>query len=360
MRSNNFKKGNCGLLNEYDRSMYSKVDSTSKGLIDKEKTKYNYNLCSHKQYKPKEIEEIQTRIRGKKFAKNGNLFGTTILTLPKDYTGDTKAFFESAYKNLKKLYNLKEEDVVSAFVHMDETTPHMHFCFIPVKHEQEKDIVSWEKVMTKTMFNTQHKILTKLMEEDLQTKVNLLNGETLGIDVTKMTKENKLLSMENVQLKKENDQIKEEIISYQLYKNDLEKDNISLQQKNTYLTKQNTLIQEQLTTSQKEITRLQTEKNGILKEMENLFQKIQTYIKENNSLVRLLNRPFVKNRDEVEQRFDKIQNSYEKTTTKPIETIDDIFLADDKVSIYTKAIKGLQEATKEETFDFDEIDDLLL
>ena len=239
MRSDNFKKGNSGLLNEYDRSMYGKTDSTSKGLIDKERTKYNYNLCSHKQYKPKEIEEIQTRIRGKKFAKNGNLFGTTIVTLPKDYEGNTEAFFRSAYKNLKKLYGLKEEDIVSAYVHMDETTPHMHFCFIPVKHLEDKDIVSWEKVMTKSMFNMQHSKLSKMMEEDLGESVNLLNGETLGIDVTKMTKENKILSMENEALKKELERTKEELITVEIAKQEVSIENDDLLKENAILREEN-------------------------------------------------------------------------------------------------------------------------
>lgn len=221
MHSQNYKKGNSGLLSEYNRTMYGKTDTTSKGLIDPTKTHLNYNICSHIQYKPREIVAIQEKIRGKKFAKNGNLFGTTIITLPKDYTGDTRKFFESAYKKLKKLYGLKEEDVVSAYVHMDETTPHLHFCFIPVKHLEDRDVVSWEKVMTKSMFNTQHSKLAKMMKDDLGVEVSLLNGETLGIDVTKMTKENKILSMENTQLKKELSQVKEELTTVEFYKSQL-------------------------------------------------------------------------------------------------------------------------------------------
>lgn len=207
MHTQNYHKGNSGLLNEYNRKMYKKMDSESKGLIDHTKTHLNYNLCPHEQYKPREITKIQEKIRGKKFAKNGNLFGTTIITLPKDYEGDVEKFFESAYKGLKKIYNLKDEDIVSAYVHMDETTPHMHFCFIPINHLEDKDVVSWEKLMTKDMFKTQHSKLSKIMEEDLGQKVSILNGETLGIDVTKMTKENKILSMENAQLQEEKENL---------------------------------------------------------------------------------------------------------------------------------------------------------
>lgn len=246
MHSQNYHKGNSGLLNEYDRSMYGKTDSTSKGLIDKNRTHLNYNLCSHSQYKPKEIVAIQEKIRGKKFAKNGNFFGTTIISLPKDYTGDTREFFESAYKNLKKLYGLKEEDIVSSYVHMDETTPHMHFCFIPVKHLEEKEVVSWEKVMTKSMFNTQHTKLSKMMEKDLGVEVSILNGKTLGVDITKMTKENKLLSMENTQLKEEKATLEETKTTLEIANNELQNENTKLQATNDKLRNEKSGLESQI------------------------------------------------------------------------------------------------------------------
>lgn len=268
MHSQNYHKGNSGLLNEYDRSMYGKTDSTSKGIIDKNRTKDNYNLCSHSQYKPKEIVAIQEKIRGKKFAKNGNLFGTTIITLPKDYTGDTKKFFESAYKSLKKMYGLKEEDVVSAYVHMDETTPHLHFCFIPVKHLEDRDVVSWEKIMTKSMFNTQHSKLAKMMKDDLGVEVSLLNGKTLGVDVTKMTKENKVLSMENTQLKEEKVQLQEENIILQEKKEALETEKIFMEETIDSLKKEKSGLEKQVAIFKEKVAQ-------VVEHFENLLKKVE-------------------------------------------------------------------------------------
>lgn len=208
MNTEKMHMSNNGLLAEADRSLYEdktktgedgkKVykDTVSKSIIDFGKTHLNYNLCPHEQYKPWEIKAIHEKIRGKRMPKNAVAWGSTIITMPKDYTGDKRAFFECAYKNLKKMYGLKDEDVVSAYVHMDESTPHMHFYFLPIKHEEEKDRVSWETVMPRWMYKTQHEKLQKVMSEDLGEEVHLLNGETLGIDVSKMDADQRKKSME--------------------------------------------------------------------------------------------------------------------------------------------------------------------
>lgn len=61
-----------------------------------------------------------------------------VVTAPKDLPErEYKAFFEASYDFLKKRYGL--ENVVSAYVHMDEVTPHMHFAFVPVKHGFKQD-----------------------------------------------------------------------------------------------------------------------------------------------------------------------------------------------------------------------------
>ena len=46
----------------------------------------------------------------------------------------TKRYFETAYKFVCKYKNLGEQYILSAKVHMDEESPHMHLVFIPVVH----------------------------------------------------------------------------------------------------------------------------------------------------------------------------------------------------------------------------------
>ncbi|MDE6641336.1 MAG: plasmid recombination protein [Acetatifactor sp.] len=202
MNTQKYKVGNLGLLSEADRSMYDKKDTISKSIIDPARTHLNYNLCPHPQYTTAQVKEINKKIRGKEIAKNAVAWGSTIVTVPQDYGGNLQDFFATAYKGLKKMYKLKDEDIISAYVHMDETTPHMHFYFIPVKHEQDKDRIKWDGVMPRKMYQQQHRILQKYMTEVLQTPVNLLNGATKGIDVRTMTADEKRLSMRVEALKK--------------------------------------------------------------------------------------------------------------------------------------------------------------
>ena len=51
---------------------------------------------------------------------------------------ETKRYFETAYKFVCDYKNLGEQYILSAKVHMDEETPHMHLVFIPVVHTQDK------------------------------------------------------------------------------------------------------------------------------------------------------------------------------------------------------------------------------
>ena len=196
MHTEKYGMGNCGLLLEADRSLYKDRDTVSKSIIDHEKSHLNYNLCPHGQYKPWELKAIHEKIRGKKMRKDAVAFGITVITKPQDYKGDSRDFFKTAYEGLKDTYGLTDEDVISSYVHMDESNEHMHFIFLPVMHEKEKNRMSWESVMSRRMYKTQHNILQKYMSEKLGEEVHLLNGKTLGFDPQKMTAEQKKESME--------------------------------------------------------------------------------------------------------------------------------------------------------------------
>ncbi len=50
---------------------------------------------------------------------------------------ETKRFFKTAYKFVCNFKNLGEENIISAKVHMDESTPHMHLVYVPVVHKED-------------------------------------------------------------------------------------------------------------------------------------------------------------------------------------------------------------------------------
>ena len=52
---------------------------------------------------------------------------------------ETKRYFETAYKFVSEYKNLGEQYILSAKVHMDEETPHMHLIFLPVVHTKDKE-----------------------------------------------------------------------------------------------------------------------------------------------------------------------------------------------------------------------------
>ena len=59
---------------------------------------------------------------------------------------ETKRFFETAYKFVVEYKNLGEQYIVSAKVHRDEQTPHMHLIFLPVIHTTDKKGNSIDKL----------------------------------------------------------------------------------------------------------------------------------------------------------------------------------------------------------------------
>lgn len=59
---------------------------------------------------------------------------------------ETKRYFKESYKFVCNYKNLGEKYIVSAAVHLDETTPHMHLVYIPVIHTKDKEGKSIDKI----------------------------------------------------------------------------------------------------------------------------------------------------------------------------------------------------------------------
>ena len=72
-----------------------------------------------------------------------NIVCEYIITSDKEFfdkIGDeeTKRYFKTAYDFVCQYKNLGEKNIISAVVHLDERTPHMHLMFIPVVHTIKK------------------------------------------------------------------------------------------------------------------------------------------------------------------------------------------------------------------------------
>ena len=59
---------------------------------------------------------------------------------------ETRRYFQESYKFVCNYKNLGEKNIISATVHLDETTPHMHLVYIPVVHTKDKEGNAIDKI----------------------------------------------------------------------------------------------------------------------------------------------------------------------------------------------------------------------
>ena len=121
--------------------------------IDTSRSKQNFHLIApQRKYRveaEKQIAEAQCRVR----SDSVRVVETLITASPEFFQGkqlpEIKAFFEDALAFIQA--HQAKETIISAVVHMDEKTPHMHLSFIPLtadKRLSAKDIVGNKKKLT--------------------------------------------------------------------------------------------------------------------------------------------------------------------------------------------------------------------
>ena len=121
--------------------------------VDTSRSKQNFHLIApQRKYRAeaeKQIAEAQCRVR----SDSVRVVETLITASPDFFQGkqlpEIKAFFEDALAFIQA--HQAKETIISAVVHMDEKTPHMHLSFIPLtadKRLSAKDIVGNKKKLT--------------------------------------------------------------------------------------------------------------------------------------------------------------------------------------------------------------------
>ena len=112
--------------------------------IDSNKSYLNYSIKAPKYSYEKDFERIQKMYDLKGQIKTvSNIACEYIITSDKDFfesigEDETKRYFETAYDFVAEYKDLGKKYIMSAKVHMDEETPHMHLVFIPVVHTTDK------------------------------------------------------------------------------------------------------------------------------------------------------------------------------------------------------------------------------
>ena len=112
----------------------------------------NYSLKSPQFTYEKEFQRIRKEYNLKGQIKTvSNIVCEYIITSDKvlfETIGEdeTRRYFETAYKFVCEYKDLGEQYILSAKVHMDEETPHMHLVFIPVVHTTDKNGNNIDKI----------------------------------------------------------------------------------------------------------------------------------------------------------------------------------------------------------------------
>ena len=120
--------------------------------IDSSKTELNYYLKKNELSYIKEFDKIKEKydLKGQ-IRSNSNIVCQMVFTSDQKFFDkigyeESKRYFEESYKFICEYKNLGEQNIISAVVHMDEDTPHMHLLFIPVIHTTDKQGNKIDKV----------------------------------------------------------------------------------------------------------------------------------------------------------------------------------------------------------------------
>lgn len=143
-----------------------KDKSHSNPDIDFSKTEENYSLKErpNKTYNQVIKERIDSLDLKKAVRKDAVVMCSFVVTSDKDFFNNIslaqeKAYFQKAYNFVKEKYG--EQNIISAEVHKDETTPHLHINFIPVTQDN--------RLSAKSLFD---KKSLKQLQDDFYSQVS--------------------------------------------------------------------------------------------------------------------------------------------------------------------------------------------
>ena len=151
LRFAKYKGPEIGRIEAHDER--TKAEYASNPDVDTSRSRLNFHLVKpHRSYRAeaeKQIAEAGCRAR-----KDSVRVVETLITASPEFFAnkkpkEVKKFFEYALEFIQSKQS--PETIISAVVHMDEKTPHMHLCFVPLtpdKRLSAKDIIGNKKKLT--------------------------------------------------------------------------------------------------------------------------------------------------------------------------------------------------------------------
>lgn len=310
----------------------------------------NYAIKSPQYSYEKEFERIRRKYDLKGQIKTvSNIACEYIITSDKEFferigEEETRRYFETAYKFVSEYKNLGEQYIMSAKVHMDEETPHMHLIFLPVVHTKDKEGNDIDKLACSEFWKakdsyrqlqnafydymTSHNFKLERgvpIEESGRKHLDLKEYKDItNFDKTKEKLQNIKLELPNIPnledinvnrlSKKRDEKILEEIIkSKDNLINDLYQDNLILQQE---LSRQARMV-EKAEKYQKEREKIMADN----KKMHNQVKNIKAEYKEKEFDLEWKYKSKIKSLEKENKHLHKIVDKFYETVEKFIEWI---------------------------------------
>ena len=275
IRNANYKKENLAGLykhNERKNTNYSNKE------INKNNSIKNYSIkeCHTTYSNALKLLQQESNLKGR-IIKTTNVICEFIITSSKEFFNtigeeETKRYFQTAYKFVANYQNLGEKYILSAKVHMDETTPHLHLVFVPVVKSKDKNGNEISKIacseywkgkdsyvrlqnnfysyMTKSGFNLERGNSKDNKHIPIETLKSVTNYENIKYEMEQEvqpveTKNTNLIVQQNKELVQYTKKLKQQLAkSYvAIQKNEqLQKENMNLRHENQKLQQENTKL----------------------------------------------------------------------------------------------------------------------
>lgn len=294
---------------------------------------------------------------------------------------ETKRYFKESYKFVCNYKNLGEKYIVSAAVHLDETTPHMHLVYIPIIHTKNKEGKDIDKICCRDFWkgrdsyrqlqNAFHKYITSKgfdLERGLPVEETGAKHEKIE-DLKKLTNfENTKKVLDNIKLELPETPNINDIKLIKLNKEKVEneiikpKDNMIEKLYNEKVSLQKELLKQVNLVNEAE--KYQKERDSILadnKELHNTVKHLEhEYKKKNNTLdlrfenrKRELEQEFQNKEFNIEYKYKSKIRSLEKENTHLHKIIDKFYETVDKFIVWICHKFGIGES-KELVKNFEE------
>ena len=134
-----------GLLNHYSRATIS-------DNVDISRTDLNYNLAPAREISERDYLQKLLDANHHINRKDLKVAFDVIVTCPQNVPENLhRRFFEESYRFLVERYGGSrtgltnaDDNIISAHVHLDEKTPHMHVCIAPIRFDEKKGISKFD------------------------------------------------------------------------------------------------------------------------------------------------------------------------------------------------------------------------